>query len=333
MGGRRRGLRRQPAPARRPGAAEIGLRARGVHAPRPHPGRRSARRPPGQEDPQAGLAEAVRRTRCEGPPLVRLGPDRRHRPRPARPSAPVDPPQPPHRRARLLPLLCTPPGAALHPREGRRKPLDGRGDVPKLEDPGRAGRAPSPPLDSWHRWVTLALLAHAFLAVTAALERRDQALADDGTSPNGLIPLTCNEIQRLFTALIAGPTLTSPIDCAGLPGADATKPAPNAATTDARPPFNHASITSTAGVLVLQQRFAILPGQRHRRECSWLMVHQGRVLLTAPPTSGIVAGSGSAWRRPTPSVASVTSSLRGCEAAGGVGLRGQLPASGGLPPR
>ncbi|WP_225102076.1 IS701 family transposase [Streptomyces sp. CoH27] len=60
--------------------------------------------------------------------------------------------------------------------------------------------------DSWHRWVTLALLAHAFLAITAALERRDQALADDGTSPNGLIPLTCNEIQRLFTALIARPT-------------------------------------------------------------------------------------------------------------------------------
>lgn len=60
--------------------------------------------------------------------------------------------------------------------------------------------------DSWHRWVTLALLAHAFLAVTAALERRDQTLADDGTGPNGLIPLTCNEIQRLFTALIARPT-------------------------------------------------------------------------------------------------------------------------------
>ncbi|MGV9937519.1 IS701 family transposase [Streptomyces olivaceoviridis] len=60
--------------------------------------------------------------------------------------------------------------------------------------------------DSWHRWVTLALLAHAFLAVTAALERRDQALADDGSSPNGLIPLTCNEIQRLFIALIAPPT-------------------------------------------------------------------------------------------------------------------------------
>ncbi|ALP00145.1 hypothetical protein SHL15_9229 [Streptomyces hygroscopicus subsp. limoneus] len=56
------------------------------------------------------------------------------------------------------------------------------------------------------RWVTLALLAHAFLAVTVALERRDQALADDGTSPNGLIPLTCNGVQRLFTALITRPT-------------------------------------------------------------------------------------------------------------------------------
>ncbi|MGW0963845.1 IS701 family transposase [Streptomyces gelaticus] len=60
--------------------------------------------------------------------------------------------------------------------------------------------------DSWHRWVTLALLAHAFLAVTAALERRGQTPADDGTSTDGLIPLTCNDIQRLFTALIAQPT-------------------------------------------------------------------------------------------------------------------------------
>ena len=35
---------------------------------------------------------------------------------------------------------------------------------------------------SWHRWVTLAMLAHAFLA-----------------------SLTCNEIQHLFTTLIARP--------------------------------------------------------------------------------------------------------------------------------
>lgn len=59
--------------------------------------------------------------------------------------------------------------------------------------------------DSWHRWVTLALLAHAFLAVTAALERQRHTLADDGTSLDGLIPLTCNEIRHLFTAWIAQP--------------------------------------------------------------------------------------------------------------------------------
>ncbi|MFJ4896126.1 IS701 family transposase [Streptomyces sp. NPDC088788] len=51
---------------------------------------------------------------------------------------------------------------------------------------------------SWHRWVTLAMLAHAFLAVTAAAERRDHPVPDD------LIPLTCNELRRLFT------TMTSP---------------------------------------------------------------------------------------------------------------------------
>lgn len=58
--------------------------------------------------------------------------------------------------------------------------------------------------NSWHRWVTLALLAHAFLAVTAATERRNIPPShDDGTSPDGLIPLTRNEIQHLFTALQA----------------------------------------------------------------------------------------------------------------------------------
>lgn len=49
---------------------------------------------------------------------------------------------------------------------------------------------------SWHRWVTLAMLAHAFLAVTAAAERRDHP------APDELIPLTGNEIQHLFAAMI-----------------------------------------------------------------------------------------------------------------------------------
>lgn len=52
---------------------------------------------------------------------------------------------------------------------------------------------------SWHRWVTLAMLAHAFLAVTTAHERIHRPAAAD------LIPLTCNEIQHLFTTLITRP--------------------------------------------------------------------------------------------------------------------------------
>lgn len=50
---------------------------------------------------------------------------------------------------------------------------------------------------SWHRWTTLAMLAHAFLVVTAAIERTTV------TTPPGLAPLTCGEIQRLFTASAA----------------------------------------------------------------------------------------------------------------------------------
>ncbi|MFJ8586861.1 IS701 family transposase [Streptomyces sp. NPDC093595] len=49
---------------------------------------------------------------------------------------------------------------------------------------------------SWHRWVTLAMLAHAFLAATTAHEH------DHRPAPGELIPLTCNEIQHLFAALI-----------------------------------------------------------------------------------------------------------------------------------
>lgn len=50
---------------------------------------------------------------------------------------------------------------------------------------------------SWHRWVTLTMLAAAFLAVTAATECRDHP------APDELIPLTRSEIQHLFAALIS----------------------------------------------------------------------------------------------------------------------------------
>jgi SRSO17 transposase len=49
---------------------------------------------------------------------------------------------------------------------------------------------------SWHRWTTLAMLAHAFLAVATAAER------DATPTPAGLIELTVHEFRRLFDALL-----------------------------------------------------------------------------------------------------------------------------------
>lgn len=48
---------------------------------------------------------------------------------------------------------------------------------------------------SWHRWTILAMLAHAFLAVTSAAEHTTHAVA------HMLIPLTCNEIRHLLVSL------------------------------------------------------------------------------------------------------------------------------------
>jgi SRSO17 transposase len=52
---------------------------------------------------------------------------------------------------------------------------------------------------SWYRWTTLAMLAHAFLVVAALAERSQRP------SPSGLVGLTCNEVQRLFAALVIQP--------------------------------------------------------------------------------------------------------------------------------
>lgn len=49
---------------------------------------------------------------------------------------------------------------------------------------------------SWSRWVALAMLAHAFLVVLCANEHEGHC------SPDELIPLTCDEIQRLFITLV-----------------------------------------------------------------------------------------------------------------------------------
>ena len=52
---------------------------------------------------------------------------------------------------------------------------------------------------SWHRWVTLAMLATALLTVAAAAERRR------APDPDRQIPLTRNEIASLFAALTIKP--------------------------------------------------------------------------------------------------------------------------------
>jgi SRSO17 transposase len=59
--------------------------------------------------------------------------------------------------------------------------------------------------NSWHRWTTLAMLAHAFLAVATAAQR------DIQPTPAGLITLTVNEFRHLFNALLltAKHTITS----------------------------------------------------------------------------------------------------------------------------
>jgi SRSO17 transposase len=51
--------------------------------------------------------------------------------------------------------------------------------------------------DSWYRHTTLVMLAHAILTVIAARERKNHVAAD-----HTLIPLTLNEIRRLFAKLI-----------------------------------------------------------------------------------------------------------------------------------
>ncbi len=52
---------------------------------------------------------------------------------------------------------------------------------------------------SWYRWVTLAMLAHAFLVVAALAERSRSPASPD------LIELSCNEVSHLFAALVAPP--------------------------------------------------------------------------------------------------------------------------------
>jgi SRSO17 transposase len=55
---------------------------------------------------------------------------------------------------------------------------------------------------SWHRWTVLAMLAHAFLSVMTATTQTQQQTnpPTEPSNPSTLIPLTRNEIRRLFSA-------------------------------------------------------------------------------------------------------------------------------------
>jgi SRSO17 transposase len=52
---------------------------------------------------------------------------------------------------------------------------------------------------SWYRWVTLAILAHAFLVVAAATQHTRHP------PPPELLPLSCNEVSHLFAGLAIRP--------------------------------------------------------------------------------------------------------------------------------
>lgn len=58
---------------------------------------------------------------------------------------------------------------------------------------------------SWHRWVTLAVLAHAFLAVTAATERHDHPAPDDLPRPGRAERVVgCGADRHVHTCLSGG---------------------------------------------------------------------------------------------------------------------------------
>ena len=81
---------------------------------------------------------------------------------------------------------------------------------------------------SWHRLVTLAMPAAAFLSVVAE-HRQDLA-------PDGLILLTRNEIAMLFASLIIRPPAARATGCASQPGAVATNTGPRYAPAGGKKP-------------------------------------------------------------------------------------------------
>jgi hypothetical protein len=86
---------------------------------------------------------------------------------------------------------------------------------------------------SWYRWVTLAMLAYAFLGVAAVTEHARHP------PPLGLIPLTATRSSTCSPPWSPYPWLIEAIGCAGRGGDAAGKPALAPSTTDGKPPSSH----------------------------------------------------------------------------------------------
>jgi hypothetical protein len=99
-----------------------------------------------------------------------------------------------------LSRCCTPrptPLAVLVKVAGRRWTIQERS--PDRQGPVRPGPAPGSPLHCWDRWVTLAMVAHAFLVVAGLAERRRAPASPE------LIEGSGNQVSRLFAVLVARP--------------------------------------------------------------------------------------------------------------------------------
>ncbi|GAA2484945.1 hypothetical protein GCM10010276_23440 [Streptomyces longisporus] len=83
---------------------------------------------------------------------------------------------------------------------------------------------------SWHRWVTLAMLAHAFLTVVRADEHARHP------KPDGLISLTCNETSACSSRSSSGPPTARPTDSTAPTGDAVTRPDPRRSTINDKPP-------------------------------------------------------------------------------------------------
>lgn len=125
-----------------------------------------------------GVAETLRRARQPRAALLLLGLDRAERPKRHR-----------HRRSprpATLHTLVAVAGQRWHIEESFQA---ARGLTGLDQHQVRRWR-------SWHRWTTLAMLAHAFLAVATAVER------DTQPTPVERIALTVNKFRRLFDMLL-----------------------------------------------------------------------------------------------------------------------------------